>query len=278
MKIYAYGKINLCLDVLGEREDGYHDIDTIMQQIQLHDILTLKEIPGEELEMTTNREALPMDETNLVYKAWKALKEYRPRHRGLSVHIDKRIPLAAGLAGGSSDCAAVLKGLQEMWELDLSSEDLMEIGVKLGADVPYFFVGQTARAQGIGDVLTPLRPFKQSHILLVNNGKEISTQYVYEHILPGRRSVDVEGNVAMINGEKPLNFDSFQNVMEEIGFALFDELASIKEEMIRHGALHALMSGSGPTMFGIYEDAAKLQKAYDYFSRRYEQVYMTATR
>ena len=163
--IESYGKINLGLDVLYKREDGYHEIKTIMQQISLSDTLTLREMK-ENIALESNNTDLPMDSSNLVYKAWKAIQRRTGINRGIEINIHKRIPIAAGLAGGSTNASAVLKGLNELWELGLKEEELKNIGVEIGADVPYCIMGGTALAEGIGEKLTKLRAFKDKNLLL----------------------------------------------------------------------------------------------------------------
>ena len=152
----GYGKINLALAITGAREDGYHNIDTIFQSIGLCDTVTLRE--AEEFQLTCSVESLPCDETNLAYRAWKALCPYKKDNHGVAIHIEKRIPIAAGLAGGSTDCAAVLRGLNRLWELSLSQQELCRIGAKLGADVPFCICGGTMRGTGIGEGFRHCRP------------------------------------------------------------------------------------------------------------------------
>ena len=188
----SYGKINLGLDVLYKRQDGYHEINTIMQQIDLCDTLIIKE-NKEGLVLKSNSKDLPLDSTNLIYIAWKKIQEKTGINKGIEVILDKKIPIAAGLAGGSSNAAAILKGLNELWDLGFDEKDLREIGVEIGADVPFCIMGGTALAKGIGEELTKLRPFKDKDLLLVNPGLAISTAEVYKSLnLKEKRRVNME--------------------------------------------------------------------------------------
>ena len=192
--IKSYGKINLGLDVLYKRQDGYHEIRTIMQQIDLSDTLVMREIE-EDIELDCNNKELPLDSTNLVYRAWKKLQEKTGINKGIQINIHKNIPIAAGLAGGSSNAATVLKGLNELWNLGLSEEELREIGVEIGADVPFCIMGGTALAEGIGEKLTKLKSFKDKNLLLVNPGIGVSTAEVYGNLrLNEKPRIDIKKN------------------------------------------------------------------------------------
>lgn len=269
--------MNLCLDVLGTRPDGYHDVDMIMTTIELHDTIDIALRDGDDLILTTTDPNLPVGRDNLVYKAWSLLKSFREGSSGAIIHIEKRIPVAAGLAGGSTDAAAVLFGLNELWKLRLGSEKLMELGATLGADVPYFFVGGTARAQGIGQILTPMRVSRSYPVLLVNNGGEIATSDVYRQLDDAVATMDMETNVAMLEGRIPPDWNNFQNVMEPVAFSRYGELEGMIADMKKCGAFLARMSGSGPTVFGLFDDEEKRDGAAEYFRKNYEKVYETRT-
>lgn len=258
--IESYGKINLGLDVLYKRQDGYHELNTIMQQIDLSDTLTLSEIK-EDIVLECNEKDLPLDSTNLVYRAWKKIQEKTGINRGIQIGIHKKIPIAAGLAGGSSNAAMVLKGLNELWQLNLSEEELKQMGVELGADVPYCIMGGTALAQGIGEKLTKLKSFGGKNILLVNPGISISTDDVYKNLkLSNKPKLDTEKIISFMEKEdlKSLG-ENIINVMEEVVIKQHPIISEIKKDMMKSGALGSLMSGSGPTIFGLYEDKDKLQ-------------------
>ncbi|MEY8414732.1 4-(cytidine 5'-diphospho)-2-C-methyl-D-erythritol kinase [Tissierella praeacuta] len=270
--INSYGKINLGLDVLYRRDDGYHEINTIMQQVSLNDILTIKEIK-KDIEIECNKEEVPLDSTNLVYHAWKKMQEKTGINRGIKVNIYKRIPVAAGLAGGSANAAAVLKGLNELWGLKLSEKELMEIGVEIGADVPYCIMGGTAFAEGIGEKLTKIRSFKDKNVLLINPGIGISTAEVYKNIRLNKQShIDIKKIMSFIE-EDDINSvaKSITNIMEEVVIEKTPIISEIKRDMLDYGALGSLMSGSGPTVFGLFEDLDKLQFCKKNLEKKYNK-------
>lgn len=276
--IKSYGKINLSLDVVRKREDGYHDIDTIMQRISLYDNLHIKRISGDDLIIKSNNKLVPLDNTNLVYKGWEKLKKYKKEATGIEIFIDKKIPMAAGLAGGSTNVASFMAVLNKIWNLNLKNEELMQIGKTIGADVAYFFDGRTCRAQGIGEILTPIKEFKGHNVLIVNNGKDISSKYVYTNIKPSGQN---DKMTKVIEAIEENNLEKLQkygyNNMEEVSFNLYKDIEIIKKDMLEKGADFSLMSGSGPTVFGIFEDLDKLYKAEKYFKEKYKNVYIAKT-
>ena len=266
----SYGKINLGLDVLYKREDGYHEINTIMQQIDLCDTLIIKE-NKEGLVLKSNSKDLPLDSTNLIYIAWKKIQEKTGINKGIEVILDKKIPIAAGLAGGSSNAAAILKGLNELWDLGFDEKDLREIGVEIGADVPFCIMGGTALAKGIGEELTKLRPFKDKDLLLVNPGLAISTAEVYKSLnLKEKRRVNMEEIIQSIEKDDLNSLTkSIVNVMEEVVIRKNPIISEIKEDLIEYGALGSLMSGSGPTVFGLFDDKEKLNFCKEKLKNKY---------
>lgn len=268
--IESYGKINLGLDVLYKREDNYHEINTIMQQISLSDTLILKE-KREDIELDCNNKALPLDSTNLVYHAWKKMQEKTGINKGIQINIHKKIPIAAGLAGGSSNAAAVLKGLNELWKLGLSEEELREIGVEIGADVPYCIMGGTALAEGIGEKLTKLKSFKDKNLLLVNPGIGVSTAEVYNSLRLGRHPrMDIKRIISSIEKDDIKSVaDSIINTMEEVVIEKNPIISEIKKDMLKLGALGSLMSGSGPTVFGLFDDLEKLKYCKEILKEKY---------
>lgn len=276
--IESYGKINLALDVLYKREDGYHELNTIMQQISLKDKLIFKEIEKGIIIESTDQD-VPIDESNLVYRAWDKLRSITGISRGIHIYIEKHIPIAAGLAGGSSNGAATLKALNQLWNLNLSLEELMKIGESLGADVPFCLLGGTALAQGIGEKLTPLKPFSGKYILLGNPGICVSTPYAYSKLdLNPRENMDLDELVSCMEKED-LNCvgNNFKNIMEDPIIKEYPVIDKIKEIMIENGALGALMSGSGPTVFGLYEDEEKIKTARDELLKIIDKVYICKT-
>ena len=257
--IDSYAKINLGLDILYKRPDGYHEINTIMQQISLNDTLTIREIK-EDIVMESNNNNLPLDSTNLVYRAWKILQDKTGINKGIQINIHKRIPIAAGLAGGSSNASAVLKGLNELWNLNLSEKELREIGVELGADVPYCIMGGTALAEGIGEKLTPIKSFGGKLVLLANPGIAVSTVDVYRKLkLQGKPQLDIKKIINSIENDDLKSVgNNIINVMEEVVIEEHPIISEIKKDMKSCGAINALMSGSGPTVFGLFDDLDNL--------------------
>lgn len=256
LQLKAYAKINLGLDVVRRREDGYHEVRMIMQTVKLFDKLTfyLSEEPG--IRIKTNLGFLPVDKNNLVYKAVKLLQDTYHVEKGMEIDLFKCIPVAAGMAGGSSDCAAALVGASRLFGLGLSRKELMELGVKLGADVPYCVLRGTALSEGIGEVLTPLPPIPDCHILIAKPAVSVSTKYVYEHLdAEGVKThPDIDGMIAAIReGSLKGITDRMENVLETVTILKYPVIEEIKNCMNEQGAMNALMSGSGPTVFGIFE-------------------------
>ena len=253
-------KINLWLDVLGRRENGYHDVRMVMQTVYLYDLITLekKEEPG--IELATNLSFLPVNENNLAYRAAKLLVDEFQIREGIRITLEKHIPVAAGMAGGSSNAAAVLYGMNRMFSLGLTEEQLMERGVTLGADVPYCILRGTVLAEGIGEILTPLPPMPRCQILLAKPPVNVSTRMVYEKLDACQivNHPDIDG---LIRGLQDQDLgkvaSSMGNVLEEVTIGEYPVIDEIKRIMRESGALNAMMSGSGPTVFGIYADRAK---------------------
>lgn len=268
----SYGKINLGLDVLYKREDGYHDITTIMQQISLSDTLVISEIK-EDIKLDCDNKEVPLDSTNLVYSAWKKLQERTGVNKGINVKIYKKIPVAAGLAGGSTNAAAVLKGLNELWSLGLSKKELMDIGAEIGADVPYCIMGGTALAEGIGEKLTEIKSFKDKNILLINPGIGISTAEVYKSLrLNKQPRMNVKKIISSIENDNIESLaNNMTNIMEEVVIEEIPIISEIKKDMIMYGALGSLMSGSGPTVFGLFDDLDKLKLCKKVLAEKYNK-------
>lgn len=273
----SFGKVNLALDVLYKRDDGYHEINSIMQEISLKDRLIFTD-KNEGITIESDNEEMPLDSNNLVYKAWEKLKDITGIKRGIHVKIEKNIPIAAGLAGGSSNAAATFKALNELWDLKMSLEELMVIGQSLGADIPFCLLGGTAKAQGIGELLTPLKPFKDKYILLGNPGIGISTAYAYSKLDLNGDRYDIDGLVAcMEKDDLHCVAKRLRNRMEEPMIKEHPIIQEIKDIMIENGALGALMSGSGPTVFGLFDDEEKIKLAYKKLSEKIHKVYICKT-
>ena len=285
LSLKAYGKINLGLDVLRRREDGYHDVRMIMQTVGIFDRVDLvwKEEPG--IEVETNLYYLPTNENNLVYKAAKLLMDEFQVHEGLLISLRKFIPVAAGMAGGSSDAAAVLFGVNKMFRLGLTTEELMERGVKIGADVPYCILRGTALSEGIGEVLTSLSPVPQCQVLVAKPGINVSTKFVYENLhandLRPEQHPDIDGMIRAIKAQDLQGIaDKLGNVLETVTVKEYPVIQEIKDKMLEFGAIGSLMSGSGPTVFGLFTNPKAAQQAYE--ELRYgessglaKQVYLT---
>ena len=253
----SYGKINLGLDVLRRREDGYHEVRMIMQTVGLYDLLTMKKIKDDKIKMTCNLAFLPTDERNLVYKAVKLIKDKYHIKDGVEIELSKRIPVAAGMAGGSSNCAAALKGMNELFDLGLSIDELCEIGVTLGADVPYCIWGGTALSEGIGEKLSRVDAMPECYILIAKPGIGVSTAFVYQNLdLPGlSKHPDIDGMLECLK-KKDLRgiCDRLDNVLETVTVKEYPIIEKVKKHLMDQGAMGALMSGSGPTIFAIFED------------------------
>lgn len=276
----AYAKINLGLDVLGKREDGYHEVRMIMQTIRLYDKLNMKKLNKDEIIIKTNLAYLPTNENNLVYRAIQMLKEEFNIKQGIYVELQKHIPVAAGLAGGSSDAAAALTGMNRLFQLKLTTTDLMQRAVKLGADVPYCILGGTALSEGIGEVLTPLAPMPKAYILIAKPPINVSTKYVYENLILDERTnhPDIDGIMEAINSKDLCGVTNrLSNVLESVTIDKYPVIQEIKDTMIEFGAMNALMSGSGPTVFGVFEDLNLAKKAFYQLKvqGKAKQIYLT---
>ncbi len=267
----CYAKINLSLDILSKREDGYHNIDTLMTRISLFDILEIKKTTDMKFTYESNVN-LGNLEDNLIYKAYDAMKNIaKDKATGIFIRLDKKIPLAAGLAGGSTDCAETIKALNELWDLDLSKREMMAIGEKLGADIPFFFLEESARARGIGEKLKTFKNKAKLYLLLINDGTSISSAHVYKKTkLFGH--IDTEKIVKGLEAGDFSVVNLFENVMEDVVLKDFSHLVSIKEKLLVNGAEKALLSGSGASIFGVFENEKALDSAYQRLKDSYEFV------
>lgn len=264
LQLKAYAKINLGLDVVRKREDGYHEVRMIMQTIKLFDKLTFCLLEEDEIRIKTNLGFLPVNEDNLVYKAVKLIKDTYNIDKGLEIDLFKCIPVAAGMAGGSTDCAAALVGASKLFGLHLSKQELMELGVKLGADVPYCVLRGTALSEGIGEVLTPLPPMPDCYILIAKPSISVSTKFVYENLRVNEleHHPDIDGMVEAIKeGSLQGITDRMENVLETVTIPAHPIIKDIKNCMKENGAINALMSGSGPTVFGIFDSEEQAEQA-----------------
>lgn len=264
MELKALGKINLGLDVLGKRPDGYHDVRMVMQTIYLYDQITITKRKESGIGLSTNLFYLPVNENNLAYRAAKLLMDEFEIRSGVDIFLEKHIPVAAGMAGGSSNAAAVLYGINRMFDLGLSMEELMKRGVSLGADVPYCIMRGTVLAEGIGEILTPLPPMPRCQIVVAKPPVSVSTKMVYEKI-DSRRIVehpDIDGIIeGLKEGDVTKIASSMGNVLEQVTVEEYPVIDKIKKLMNEGGAKGAMMSGSGPTVFGIFTEKSLAKKA-----------------
>lgn len=265
LTLKALAKINLGLDVLGKRDNGYHDVRMVMQTIYLYDNVTLTKTEEPGIRLETNLSYLPVDEKNIAYKAAKLLIDEFQIKKGVSIKLDKHIPVAAGLAGGSSNAAAVLVGMNRLFRLGLSQEELMERGVSLGADVPYCVMRGTALAEGIGEDLSALMPMPKCYVLIAKPPISVSTKMVYE-ALDAKEIVehpDIDGVLEGLSEQDLTKVAaSMGNVLESVTIEKYPIIADIKAAMKEAGALNAMMSGSGPTVFGIFDDRKTAKEAW----------------
>lgn len=280
IRLKARAKINLGLDVLGKREDGYHEVRMIMQTIGIYDRIILTRIPEDEIRIKINLGFLPVNENNLIYKAIKLMKDEYNLPGGIEVDLNKFIPVAAGMAGGSTDAASTLFGMNKLFNLKLPMEKLMELGVNIGADVPYCVMRGTALAEGIGEKLTKLSPIPHCHILIAKPPINVSTKMVYEKLDSKEitNHPDIDGIIDAIN-EGDINKIAARmgNVLEDVTIPLYPVINTIKQDMLEHGAINAMMSGSGPTVFGIFPDEQSALDCQQYLKDKKDarQVYTT---
>ena len=281
IKLKALAKINLGLDVVRRREDGYHEVRMVMQTIHLYDQLLIQksETPG--IQIHSNLSFLPVNENNLVYKAGKLLMDEFDIHTGVSVELNKHIPVAAGMAGGSTDAAAMLYGMNQLFGLKLKRKDLMERGVQIGADVPYCIMRGTALAEGIGEKLSSLPPMVKCPVLIAKPAVSVSTKFVYQNLKLNEQTQHPDSD-ALITDIRNSDLDNIcadmGNVLETVTIPNYPVIAQIKEQMLKSGAKASMMSGSGPTVFGLFgdEETAQRARAEMKASGLAKQVYLTS--
>lgn len=281
ISLKALAKINLGLDVVRRREDGYHEVRMIMQTIHLYDRLDIKRTKESGIQIQTNLSFLPVNENNLIYKAAKLLMDEFSITDGVSVKLDKRIPVAAGMAGGSTDAAAMLFGMNRLFSLGLTKRQLMERGVQIGADVPYCIMRGTALAEGIGEELSPLAPMVKCPVLIAKPSISVSTKFVYQNLKLDDTSIhpDIDRLIDDIRAKNLYDIAAHMgNVLETVTIPNYPVIDEIKKHMLSHGAVGAMMSGSGPTVFGLFDNEATAKKAYKAMrsSHLARQVYLTS--
>ena len=278
IELKSRAKINLSIDVLGKREDGYHLVEMIMQTIDLYDIINITENDIDDININSNSLDIPLNKNNIVYKAAEVLKERFNIKSGLNIFIQKNIPVAAGMAGGSCNAAAVLVGLNKLWNLKLSEKQLQEIGLALGADVPFCISGNAALAQGIGEELTYIKGLpKDISILICKPNLFVSTKDVYQGLdldnikdRPDNKLLIKcleEGNIKVLS-------ENMVNVLESVTSKMHEEILDIEKVMLDNNALGSMMSGSGPTVFGLFEKEEDAIKGKEKLLKKYNQVYV----
>lgn len=281
ISLKALAKINMGLDVVRRREDGYHEVRMIMQTIQLYDRLDIKRTQEPGIQIQTNLSFLPVNENNLIYKAAKLLMDEFSITDGVSVKLDKRIPVAAGMAGGSTDAAAMLIGVNRLFSLGLTKRQLMERGVQIGADVPYCIMRGTALAEGIGEALSPLPPMVKCPVLIAKPSISVSTKFVYQNLKLDDTTIhpDIDRLIDDIKAKNLHDIAAHMgNVLETVTIPNYPVIDEIKKHMLSNGAVGAMMSGSGPTVFGLFDDEDTAKKAYKAMrsSHLARQVYLTS--
>lgn len=260
----AYAKINIGLDVLRRRSDGYHEVKMIMQTVDIYDDLLLEKTKEPGIRIETDNEELPTNRDNLIYRAASLLMEEKKIAEGVKITLTKRIPIAAGMAGGSSDAAAAMRGVNLLFDMGYSVEDLQHLGVKLGADIPYCIVGGTMLSEGIGELLTSLPALPDAHLVVAKPDINVSTAFVYGnlHVERLQEHPDIDGmSEAVSQGDLQGICDRMGNVLETVTVPEYPVIDKIKGLMRGAGALNALMSGSGPTVFGIFTDVEQAEAA-----------------
>jgi 4-diphosphocytidyl-2-C-methyl-D-erythritol kinase len=272
----ASAKINLSLDVLHKREDGYHEVEMIMTMVDLADRIEIQELSEDKIVISSQSGYIPLDEKNLAFQAARLLKNRCQVRQGVHIHLDKNIPVAAGLAGGSSDAAATLRGLNRLWRLELPVEELQSLGAILGSDVPFCVTGGTALATGRGELLKAIEPPPQCWVILAKPPINVSTSDIYAK-LKAKQIKSHPSTLALIEAIRTKNLDmlcqSMGNVLEEVTLELYPIVRQLKQCMQNLGAEGVLMSGSGPTVFGVVSKEAKARRIYNGLRGFCKEVY-----
>lgn len=279
LKLHSYGKINLFLDIKNKLPNGYHEIKTVLQSIDLHDELFIDHVDDNKIIIECSDKNIPVDEKNTCYKAAAIIKEKYHISSGVIIKINKTIPAEAGLAGGSSNAAAVIAGLNTLWNLNFSKVEMMRLGLMVGADVPFCLVGGTYLGEGVGDKLTELNDFIWNHVLVVKPDFSMSTAFVYNNLLKeDHNSYKNNDIVSFINSGDFINAaKSTANTLEKVVERFHPEINHIKNLMMQHQALTSMMTGSGSAVFGLFPDIERLEKAFNEISILYPQTFKTST-
>lgn len=275
----AYAKINIALDVVGKREDGYHLLKMIMQQIDLYDVIKVEK-QKQNINISCNKKYVPLDSKNLAYRAAEIFLQKYSIPSGVKINIVKNIPVSAGLAGGSTDAAKVLVLLNKLFDVNASLKELMALGLQLGADVPYCITGGTALCENIGEVITELKPFKNHILVVVKPNFGVSTKEVYKNLdiskIYKHPKVDEIINYMEKDDLRSVSLN-MKNVLENVTLRKHTEIIKIKEKIMKMNAMGTLMSGSGPTVFAFFEDMLSAQRCYEKLKIEYKEVFITRT-
>jgi 4-diphosphocytidyl-2-C-methyl-D-erythritol kinase len=279
MKLYSYGKINLLLDIKGKLQNGYHDIKTVMQSVDIYDEITLTSINDNKIIIECSDSSIPINESNTCYKAAMLLKKTYDINAGIYIHIIKNLPAGAGMAGGSSNAAAVIKGLNAIWKLNLTQEEMCRIGAQVGADVPFCIVGGTCLAEGLGDIVTELNDFLWNHILLVKPEFSISTAFVYKNLSSDYYNLYADNKMLLHIASQDYESAArcVSNTLERVVGKFYPEINSIKKILIDNGAMSSKMTGSGSAVFAFFKDDNSLNKAYQIAARIYPSTFKAKT-
>ncbi|BEP27746.1 4-(cytidine 5'-diphospho)-2-C-methyl-D-erythritol kinase [Helicovermis profundi] len=280
LKVMGYAKINLLLDVISKLDNGYHSVEMIMHQIDLYDNIIIKKIDKNDIIISSNVSYIPTGEKNIAYKAAKLMIDKYSLNCGFEIAIEKNIPVAAGLAGGSTNAAVVIKAINKICDLKLTINEMMNLGVQIGADVPFCILGGCAVAKGIGEELVSLESVDNIWLVLTKPNLSVSTQKIYNkldlNLIESHPNID-----KMLNALSERNIykisNSMSNVLENVTIELYPVISKIKSKMIEYGAIGSMMTGSGPTVFGIFKSKEKAEKAYTHLIRKYRQTYLTRT-
>ncbi len=277
----AYAKINITLDILGKRDDGYHELEMIMQNVSLHDNITAEKTNGE-ISVSSNSGIIPNGEKNIAYKAAEYMIKKYGIKGGVKIYIEKNIPVGAGLAGGSTDAAAAIKAVKSLYNLKLTEEEMEECAAQIGSDVPFCINGKTSLATGRGTELKAISPMPKMYIVLAKPSFGVSTAFVYKNYKAENveKRPDTKAVIKAIEkGSTKEIAEGLCNVLESVTAKKYDDIEKIKESLKEFGAENAIMSGSGPTVFGIFEDKNTADKAAEKIIEKFKikEVYSVET-
>ena len=276
----APAKINLTLDVLYRRDDDYHELEMIMSSVDLADYLTFTPLEEDKIEVFTNKAFLPVDQRNHVYQIIKLVKERYNIREGMLVEIEKKIPVAAGLGGGSTDAAAALRALNRIWKLNMSVQEMIALGMQAGTDVPYSIVGGTAFVSGRGEIVTPIKPMPSCWVVLAKPRISVSTKTVFRALEVERLDYIPKSRIvadAIEIGDYKGMVDNLSNALEAVTFERHPKLRQLSERMERYGMDGVTMSGSGPTIIGFSQNYSRAKRVYNSLRGFCEEVYITRT-